>query len=134
MNWPDIAAVAATLFFVMDPIGNMPAFNALLSRFETGRRARITARELVIALGILLVCGLIARLGWARVGTDFGWRQLLGAGFLAGIGFTMSLFVGELAFEDQALRQQAKLGILLASLLAGVLGFLILRAAPSPRS
>jgi multiple antibiotic resistance protein len=55
MNWPDIAAVAATLFFVMDPIGNMPAFNALLSRFDTRRRARITARELVIALGILLV-------------------------------------------------------------------------------
>ena len=55
MNWPDIASVAATLFFVMDPIGNMPAFNALLSRFDTGRRARITARELVIALGILVV-------------------------------------------------------------------------------
>ena len=55
MNWPDITAVAVTLFFVMDPIGNMPAFNALLSRFDTRRRARITARELVIALGILLV-------------------------------------------------------------------------------
>jgi multiple antibiotic resistance protein len=55
MNWSDIAAVSATLFFVMDPIGNMPAFNALLSRFDVRRRARITARELVIALGILLV-------------------------------------------------------------------------------
>jgi multiple antibiotic resistance protein len=55
MTWPDIVAVAVTLFFVMDPIGNMPAFNALLSRFDTRRRARITARELVIALGILLV-------------------------------------------------------------------------------
>jgi multiple antibiotic resistance protein len=55
MNWPDIAAVAATLFFVMDPIGNMPAFNAILSRFDIRRRARITARELVIALVILLV-------------------------------------------------------------------------------
>jgi multiple antibiotic resistance protein len=55
MNWSDIAAVSATLFFVMDPIGNMPAFNALLSRFDVKRRARITARELVIALGILLV-------------------------------------------------------------------------------
>ena len=55
MNWTDIVTVAVTLFFVMDPIGNMPAFNALLSRFDTRRRARITARELVIALGILLV-------------------------------------------------------------------------------
>jgi multiple antibiotic resistance protein len=55
MNWPDIVAAATTLFFVMDPIGNVPAFNALLSRFDTRRRAWITARELVIALGIMLV-------------------------------------------------------------------------------
>jgi multiple antibiotic resistance protein len=55
MNWSDIAAAAATLFFVMDPLGNMPVFNAVLSRFTPQRRAQITARELVIALAILLV-------------------------------------------------------------------------------
>jgi multiple antibiotic resistance protein len=55
MNWSDIAAAAATLFFVMDPLGNMPIFNAVLSRFEPRRRARITARELAIALVILLI-------------------------------------------------------------------------------
>jgi len=55
MNWTDIAAAAVTLFFVMDPLGNMPVFNAVLSRFEPRRRAAITARELVIALVILLV-------------------------------------------------------------------------------
>jgi multiple antibiotic resistance protein len=55
MNWPDIAAAAATLFFVMDPLGNMPVFNAVLSRFSPQRRAQITARELVIALVILLL-------------------------------------------------------------------------------
>jgi multiple antibiotic resistance protein len=55
MNWSDIAAAAATLFFVMDPLGNMPVFNAVLSRFSPRRRAQITARELVIALLILLV-------------------------------------------------------------------------------
>jgi multiple antibiotic resistance protein len=55
MNWSDIAAAAATLFFVMDPLGNIPVFNAVLSRFSPQRRARITARELVIALVILLV-------------------------------------------------------------------------------
>jgi multiple antibiotic resistance protein len=54
MNWSDIAAAAATLFFVMDPLGNIPVFNAVLSRFEPRRRAQITARELVIALAILL--------------------------------------------------------------------------------
>ena len=55
MNWSDIAAAAATLFFVMDPLGNTPVFNAVLSRFTPQRRAQITARELVIALVILLV-------------------------------------------------------------------------------
>jgi multiple antibiotic resistance protein len=55
MNWPDIAAAAATLFFVMDPLGNIPVFNSVLSRFEPRRRAQITARELVIALAIMLV-------------------------------------------------------------------------------
>jgi multiple antibiotic resistance protein len=55
MNWSDIAAAAATLFFVMDPLGNIPVFNAVLSRFTPRRRAQITARELVIALAILLL-------------------------------------------------------------------------------
>jgi multiple antibiotic resistance protein len=54
MNWSDISAAAATLFFVMDPLGNIPVFNAVLSRFSPRRRAQITARELVIALVILL--------------------------------------------------------------------------------
>lgn len=55
MNWSDIAAAAATLFFVMDPLGNIPVFNSVLSRFDPQRRAKITARELVIALVIMLV-------------------------------------------------------------------------------
>jgi multiple antibiotic resistance protein len=55
MNYPDIIAVAVTLFFVMDPLGNIPIFNAVLARFEPRTRSRIVARELTIALGILLV-------------------------------------------------------------------------------
>ena len=55
MNWSDIATAAATLFFVMDPLGNIPVFNSVLSRFKPRRRAMITARELVIALVIMLV-------------------------------------------------------------------------------
>jgi len=84
-------------------------------------------------LGILLVCFLVTRLGWAQVGRDFSWAQLVGAAVLAGIGFTMSLFINELAFESPELRQQAKLGILVASVVAGGVGFLLLRAPPSPR-
>jgi len=83
-------------------------------------------------VGILLVCGLFDRLGLARLGADFGWRPLVGVAFLAGIGFTMSLFVNALAFESAELREQAKLGILLASLVAGGVGFAILRGAAPP--
>jgi multiple antibiotic resistance protein len=55
MNYADIMAVAVTLFFVMDPLGNIPIFNAVLSRFDPRTRSRIVARELTIALGILLL-------------------------------------------------------------------------------
>lgn len=55
MNSPDLIAVAVTLFFIMDPLGNIPLFNSMLARFDAGRRARIVARELVFALIILLV-------------------------------------------------------------------------------
>jgi len=55
MNSRDILAVAVTLFFVMDPLGNIPIFNAVLARFDARTRSRIVARELTIALVILLV-------------------------------------------------------------------------------
>ncbi len=55
MNWPDIAAAAATLFFIMDPLGNIPLFNSILARFDAKQRSRIVARELLFALVILLV-------------------------------------------------------------------------------
>ena len=55
MNWGEIASVAVTLFFIMDPLGNVPVFNAILSRFDSAKRARIMARELVLALIILFL-------------------------------------------------------------------------------
>lgn len=54
MNWPDIAAAAVTLFFIMDPLGNTPVFNTVLSRLSSKKRSLIVARELVFALIILL--------------------------------------------------------------------------------
>ena len=55
------------------------------------------------------------------------WGQIYGVGWLTGIGFTMSLFITELAFDDPVLLNQAKVGILVASLVAGVGGYLVLR-------
>ncbi len=58
-------------------------------------------------------------------------RHLIGAGFLGGIGFTMSIFITLLAFDDAALVQSSKIAIILASLFAGLIGFLILQRDPA---
>ncbi|MDN3639387.1 YhgN family NAAT transporter [Simiduia curdlanivorans] len=55
MHWTDIAPAAVTLFLIMDPLGNVPIFNAVLSRLDKKRRTPVLARELIIALVILLV-------------------------------------------------------------------------------
>ena len=85
-------------------------------------------------LGVLLFSWLAVRLGVAELPRGSSWRDILGIGVLAGIGFTMSLFITELAFSDPLLIARAKLGIFAASLIAGALGFLLLarrRAAPA---
>lgn len=64
---------------------------------------------------------------WADLPDGVNWRQIWGVSCLAGIGFTMSLFITELAFDDPHQIGEAKLGILVASLFAGILGYWILR-------
>jgi multiple antibiotic resistance protein len=54
LNWYDIASVAVTLFLIMDPLGNVPVFNAVLSKLDQTHRTKVVARELVIAFFILL--------------------------------------------------------------------------------
>lgn len=54
MNWLDIASAATTLFLVLDSLGNIPIFNAILSKLDHGRRSRVIAREMCIALVILM--------------------------------------------------------------------------------
>lgn len=79
-------------------------------------------------LGIVLLSYGAVRLGWASLPAGVSWRQLIGVGTLAGIGFTMSIFVTLLAFEGQpVLQNEAKIAILVSSLLAGVLGYALLR-------
>lgn len=74
-------------------------------------------------IGILLFSFLSIRLKWAVYPSDFNWKTLTGVGFLAGIGFTMALFISHLSFESQPeLATYSKLSILLASLLAMLIG------------
>jgi len=85
-------------------------------------------------VGVLLASGLTVRAGAAELPGDVGWGDLTGMGATAGVGFTMSLFIAELAFEDPALLGEAKIAIFGASILAGIIGYLILRISPSPRN
>jgi NhaA family Na+:H+ antiporter len=84
-------------------------------------------------LGITMFAWLAVRSGISELPGGINWRHVYGAGWLAGIGFTMSLFITDLAFSDSSLVDAAKLGILVASLTAGVVGWTILRGASSPR-
>ena len=69
------------------------------------------------------------RLGLGRLPEGVSFRHVVGMAALAGIGFTVSIFVGGLAFDDPALTDQATLGVLLASVVAALLGAVILRRA-----
>ena len=81
-------------------------------------------------IGIFIFSWLAVKMKLADMPKKVNWKQLYGAGILAGIGFTMSLFITNLAFSSEELINTAKVGILAASLLAGVIGYLILRFTP----
>lgn len=77
-------------------------------------------------IGILLFSFLTVKLKIANLPDHVNWIHMLGAGILGGVGFTMAIFVANLAFPEAVLIADAKIGILSASLLAGVIGFLFL--------
>ena len=78
-------------------------------------------------LGVLGMTWLAVRLGIGQLPSGVAWRHVLGAGFLAGIGFTVAIFVSGIAFDDPAVVDQAKMGVFAASLVAGVTGYAFLR-------
>jgi NhaA family Na+:H+ antiporter len=77
-------------------------------------------------LGIGLFSLLAVKLGLAQLPKGVCWSHIVGAGFLGGIGFTMSILITFLAFDNPEVILSAKIAILLSSLLAGTTGFLIL--------
>lgn len=98
--------------------------DAATSSVSLGIVAGLVAGKL---LGVLGACWLFIRLGIATLPAGVSWAQLAGAGLLAGIGFTVSLFIADLAFSDEDLVSQAKGGIFAASLIAGAAGYALLR-------
>ena len=132
---------SAVAFFIL------PVFafcNAGISLAGVGLPQLLHGVPLGIALGLFLgkqigvfaFCWLGLRLGLARLPSDLSHGSLYGAAVLCGIGFTMSLFIGSLAFEQTGVDRvfDERLGIIVGSLASGLLGYLILRATLPPRS
>jgi NhaA family Na+:H+ antiporter len=85
-------------------------------------------------MGVLLGSGIVIKLGVTTLPDGVAWPHLVGVGFLAGIGFTMSLFIADLAFGSNEASVSAKIGILFGSALAGVIGWMVLRSVRLTRS
>jgi NhaA family Na+:H+ antiporter len=82
-------------------------------------------------LGVTLPCWLMIKLGVATLPAGMTWGKLMGVGLLAGVGFTMSLFITTLAFDNLVLVMEAKIGIFAASIFSGIAGYIVLRKSSS---
>jgi NhaA family Na+:H+ antiporter len=80
-------------------------------------------------IGIVGFSKILIKLNLATLPEGVNWRQIYGVAMLGGIGFTMSLFVTNLAFIDSSYILQAKIGVIVASLFCGICGYLTLRKA-----
>lgn len=125
-------ALTKPVNFIIMPIFALANTNI---RFESDMLTNLTSNlSLGIMLGLLVGKPVgIGILSWVSVKSGISslpvgikWAQILGAGVLAGIGFTMSIFITLLSFNDATYQTSAKFSILVASILAGVIGFVLL--------
>jgi len=78
-------------------------------------------------VGVFGVCYLMVKSGLAKLPANANWTHVWGVACLAGIGFTMSLFIGGLSFDSQELMNQTRIGVLSGSVISGIMGFVILK-------
>lgn len=84
-------------------------------------------------IGIILAGKVAINMGWAQLPVDVTPRQFYAVAILAGIGFTMSLFIGSLAFKSNELDNLVRLGVMAGSLLSAVVGIILLRSGPGKK-
>jgi NhaA family Na+:H+ antiporter len=82
-------------------------------------------------IGVLGAAAIAVRFGWGRLPEGVTWSHMAGMAALAGIGFTVSIFISGLAFDEPAAQDQAKIGVLAASVLAAIIGTVLLRRSPT---
>jgi len=127
--------------FVVVPLFALANAGVRFADFENGILNALTS-PITLGVGLGLLVGkltgisvatwIAVRVGVGRLPSHTGWSQIIGLAMLAGIGFTVSMFVTELAFDSAALADSAKVGIFLGSGIAGIVGTLWLRRAKSP--
>ena len=83
-------------------------------------------------LGIFLLTFLAVKFGFCKLPTELNWKNIFGVGLVGGIGFTRSIFITLLAFDNDTIINNAKLVILISSLIAGLLGFVTLKLTLKP--
>lgn len=93
-------------------------------RYSAGIAAGLIAGK---PLGILLVSFVAVKTGLCKLPSDLSWKEIFSVGFLGGIGFTMSIFITLLAFDNADVINNAKLIILISSLIAGLIGYIFLK-------
>lgn len=83
-------------------------------------------------IGVVAMSWLAVKLGVTKLPASMGWPQLLGVACLTGVGFTMSLFIGGLAFDSADKLNEVRIGVLMGSILSGITGYLLLSRLPLP--
>mgnify|MGYP003945619415 FL=1 len=99
-------------------------FTAIINPVSIGIVAGLIGGKFI---GILLFTWLMVKFKISKLPAQSSWSHIIGVALLGGVGFTMSLFISNLAFADVAMITQAKYGILLASVIAGILGTIALK-------
>ncbi len=127
----------ATVAFIVLPI--FAFANAGISFVDVGIEQVMSPVPLGIILGLFLgkqlgvfgFCFIAIKLGFAKLPENVNWTLLYGVALLCGVGFTMSLFIGSLAFEQSADNPifQDRLGIVIGSVISGALGYLVNKSA-----
>lgn len=124
LQWPVAFAIVPLFAFANAgvPLTGL-SFGKLAENVTAGIALGLIAGKPV---GVIGAVWLATATRLARLPDGISWRHVAGAGFLAGIGFTMSLFIGTLAFDDAARLDQVRLGVLLGSLVSALIGAMVL--------
>jgi len=110
---------------------NAEVFNATF--FQGVSMGVLTGLVVGKFFGVVGVCWVMIKLRLASLPRDWNWGHLCGVALLAGIGFTMSLFITTLAFTDAGLITEAKAGIFIASIISGMAGYIVLKKVSTPK-